>query len=355
LAPAIGDDEMNEAPTSFRTLTTRRSLLEGAAAMAALALGAPALAQPAAASRPPPPPGTRLVLLGTRGGPAVALDRGETASAVVVDGVPYLVDCGYGTMRALLASGIGWDPGVSTIFITHLHNDHTADLAAFLSHQWTGNKGTPTNVYGPYATASTVAGALAFMRADVEIRAFDEGRALLPESLYFGHDLDVGNEPTRVFADERVVVTAATNTHYPERFVARMRHRSLGYRFETSTRSICFSGDTAYSANIVQLARGADVFVCEVMDHRTYENNMRRAAEAAAAGNEESIFRHVAETHSTPSDVGRMAKEAAVKTVVLNHQLRGSAAQGFTISSFIDGVRTQFDGNVIVGEDQLVI
>jgi ribonuclease BN (tRNA processing enzyme) len=105
----------------------------------------------------------------------------------------------------------------------------------------------------------------------------------------------------------------------------------------------------------VKLARGADVFVCEVMDHRTYENNMRRAAEAAAAGNEESIFRHVAETHSTPSDVGRMAKEAAVKTVVLNHQLRGSAAQGFTISSFIDGVRTEFDGNVIVGEDQLVI
>ncbi|MND03449.1 hypothetical protein D3C83_232680 [compost metagenome] len=50
-----------------------------------------------------------------------------------------------------------------------------------------------------------------------------------------------------------------------------------------------------------------------------------------------------------------MAREAAVKMVVLNHQLRASAAQGFTISSFIDGVRTEFDGNVIVGEDQLVI
>jgi ribonuclease BN (tRNA processing enzyme) len=50
-----------------------------------------------------------------------------------------------------------------------------------------------------------------------------------------------------------------------------------------------------------------------------------------------------------------MAAEAQVKTVVLNHQLRGTAAQGFTISSFIDGVRSAFDGNVIVGEDQLVI
>jgi ribonuclease BN (tRNA processing enzyme) len=344
---------MNDNPRD-RRLTTRRAVLRGAAGLAALALPWRVVAQPNAANRPAPPPGTRLVLLGTRGGPGVTLDRSETASAVVVDGVPYLVDCGYGTMRALVASGLGFQP-VSTVFLTHLHDDHTADLAAMLAHQWTGSKTAETHVYGPYATAQTVEGALLFARANVEIRMTDEGRTTPPEALFFGHDLDVGDEPARVFADERVVVTAATNTHYPERFVARMRHRSLGYRFETSTRSICFSGDTAYSANIVKLARGADVFVCEVMDHRTYENNMARAREQAAAGREENIFRHVAETHSTPSDVGRMANEAGVKTVVLNHQLRGQAAQGFTISSFIDGVRSEFAGNVIVGEDQLVI
>jgi ribonuclease BN (tRNA processing enzyme) len=293
-------------------------------------------------------------MLGTRGGPGVSVDRSESASAVVVDGVPYLVDCGYGTMRALVQSGVGYQ-SVSTTFLTHLHDDHTADLAAMLAHQWTGSKATPTNVYGPYATERTVKGAIEFFRANVEIRTIDEGRKERPEEMFFGHDVDVGNEPVRVFADDKVVVTAVTNTHFPERFVARMQHRSLGYRFETSTRSICFSGDTAYSANVVKLARGADVFVCEVMDHRTYENNMRRAAEAAAAGNEESVARHVAETHSTPSMVGRMAKEASVKTVVLNHQLRGQAANGFTLSSFIDGVRAEFDGNVIVGEDQQVL
>ena len=337
-----------------RTTATRRTVLAGAAGLATLALRLPLAAQPPAAARPPPPPGTRLVLLGTRGGPGVSVDRTESASAVVVDGMPYLVDCGYGTMRALVASSIGFQP-VSTVFLTHLHDDHTADLAAMLAHQWTGSKATPTHVYGPYATARTVEGALAFFRANVEIRMVDEGRTVAPETLFFGHDIDAGNEPVRVFADERVVVTAATNTHYPERFVARMQHRSLGYRFETSTRSICFSGDTAYSPNIVRLARGADVFVCEVMDHRTYETNMTRAKEEAEAGKPENIFRHIAETHSTPGDVGRMAKEAGVKTVVLNHQLRGTAANGFTISSFIDGVRAVFDGQVIVGEDQQVI
>jgi ribonuclease BN (tRNA processing enzyme) len=243
---------------------------------------------------------------------------------------------------------------VSAVFLTHLHDDHTADLAAMLSHQWTGSKAMPTHIYGPYATERTVKGAIDFFRANVEIRMVDEGRTSNPDELFFGHDLDVGNEPTRVFADDRIVVTAATNTHFPERFVAKMQHRSLGYRFETTTRSICFSGDTAYSPNIVTLARGADVFVCEVMDHRTYENNIARAKEQAAAGNPENIFRHIAETHSTPGDVGRMAAEAGVKTVVLNHQLRGQAA-AFTISAFIDGVRTAFDGQVIVGEDGQVI
>jgi len=340
--------------------TTRRAVLKSAAGFAGLAWLPPILAQTGAAGRPAAaaPRGTRLVMLGTRGGPGVELSRSETASAVMVDGVPYLVDCGYGTMRALVAAGIGYLP-VDTMFFSHLHDDHTADLAAVLAHQWTGSKATATHIYGPHATAAMVQGAIAFFRPNVEIRMIDEGRTVPPEALFFGHDVvNVGAEPVRVFADDRVVVTAVTNTHYPDRAVARMEHRSLGYRFETATRSICFSGDTAYSANVVRLARGADVFVCEVIDHTVHADNLARAKAAAEAGNTESIWRHIAETHSTPADVGRMAAEANVKTVVLNHQLRGTAgagAGGFAISAFIDGVRSAFTGQVIVGEDQMVL
>ena len=158
-----------------------------------------------------------------------------------------------------------------------------------------------------------------------------------------------------MFADDRVVVTAATNTHFPERFVARMQHRSLGYRFETSTRSICFSGDTAYSANIVRLARGADVFVCEVLDHALLrEQHAPRQGGGRRRQSRERLPPRRRDALDA-EDVGRMAHEAGVKTVVLNHQVRGTAAQGFTISSFIDGVRAEFGGQVIVGEDQLVI
>ena len=308
---------------------------------------------PPAANRPAPPPGTRLVMLGTRGGPGVSLDRSETASAVVVDGVPYLVDCGYGTMRALVASGLGFQP-VSTIFLTHLHDDHTADLAAMLAHQWTGSKTTPTHVYGPYATASTVAGALAFFRANVEIRMVDEGRTTPPETLFFGHDVEIGDEPIRVFTDERVVVTAATNTHFPERFVRGSASLARLPLRDEHAFDLLFGRHGVFREYRASGARRRRVRL-RGLGPRRLRNNMRRAKEAAEAGNPESVFRHVAETHSTPGDVGRMAQEAGVKTVVLNHQVRGTGAQGFTISSFIDGVRAEFDGQVIVGEDQIVI
>src|SRR5512143_3318072 len=136
---------------------SRRGVLGSAAALAALGLVphvVRAQSNRNAAAKPPAPKGTKLVMLGTRGGPGVDLGRGETASAVVADGVAYLLDCGYGTLRALVASGLGFQ-NVDTLFFSHLHNDHTADLAALLMHQWTSSKKTPTNIYGPYATAST--------------------------------------------------------------------------------------------------------------------------------------------------------------------------------------------------------
>jgi len=301
--------------------------------------------------------GTHVILLGTRGGPGVDLQRNETASVVVVDGVLYLVDCGYGTLRSLAACGVGYAQ-IATIFFTHLHDDHTSDLAALVTHQWTGGRSKPTDIYGPYGTEAMVEGALAFSKANAEIRIVDEGRTTRPDALFHGHDLAATDKPAGAFQDDRVTVTSVENTHFPERSKAKMPYRSLGYRVETKTRSIVFSGDTAYSKNLVDLAQGADVFICETMDQAVHDQMAARAQEAAAAGNPDNIYRHVAETHSTPADVGRMASEAQVKLVVLNHLVPGTGAPGrpeFPATNFIDGVRKVYSGEVIVGQDLLVI
>jgi len=135
-----------------------------------------------------------------------------------------------------------------------------------------------------------------------------------------------------------------------------MPYRSLALRMQTRDRSIVFCGDTAYSPNVVKLARGADLFVCEVMDVSVLERMRQLAQQAAAQGNENTIYRHVAETHSSPQDVGRMASEAGVKTVVLNHQVPGPVgALAYPVTAFIQGVRKGFGGEVIVGQDLMVL
>ena len=351
-------------------MNSRRSLLSAALRGAALGLlpagflnvsvGQQAGAGVTPGGPAPPAPvarGTRLVLLGTRGGPGIDLARAQTASAVVVDGVPYLVDCGYGTIRQLVASNMGF-MRIDQVFFTHLHDDHTADLAAMLDFQWIGNKATPTDAYGPYGTQRMVQGAVDFSRGNFEIRQVDEGRTLRAEDLFHGHDITGSQVPVQVYKDDRVSVSAVNNTHYPERSMARMPHRSIALRFDTRERSIVFSGDTAYSDNIVRLAKDADVFVCEIMDERVHAQMLERARVEAANGHTESVSRHVAETHSTPDDVARMASAARVHSVVLNHLLPGAATPGgpgYAISGFIDGVRKGYSGEVIVGQDLMVL
>jgi ribonuclease BN (tRNA processing enzyme) len=296
------------------------------------------------------------VLLGTRGGPGVDAVHAQTSSAVVVDGRPYLFDCGYGALRQLVAANVSYLQ-ISTIFFTHLHDDHTGDLAALLSYQWTNGKTTPTDAYGPYGTAHMVEAAVQFFHANVEIRTTDEGRTVDADKQFHGHDVAASDTPIQVFKDDRVTVTAIQNAHYPPRSTSKMPHRSVALRVDTKERSIVFSGDTAYSPNLVKLARNADLFVCEVLDQKIIDQMRERAKADAAAGNPNNVARHVAETHSSPSDVGRMASEANVKTVVLYHQVGGGAAGGlaFPATEFIRGVRQGFSGEVIVGQDLLVL
>jgi ribonuclease BN (tRNA processing enzyme) len=348
---------------------TRRNVLSQGLALTAMALAPAALTSPARAqnasdsiasatvpAQKGPRPGTWLVLLGTRAGPSIDITHGQTGSAIVVDGRPYLVDCGYGTVRQLVASNVGYLP-ISTVFFTHLHDDHTGDVPALFSYQWSNGKTTATDAYGPYGTTKLVAASVAVIHSNVDIRTVDEGRTVDPEKQFHGHDIAAGDTPVPVFSDDRIKVTAIENTHFPKRSTAKMMYRSLTLRVETKDRSIVFAGDTAYSDNVIKLAKGADVFVCEVADTSMLAQFAQRAKEEAAKGNAESIFRHIAETHSSPADVGRMATEAGVKLVVLNHQLAGPADGGlaFPVTEFIKGVRQGYAGEVIVGQDLMVL
>ena len=345
-------------------ISSRRSLIKNAFKVAGFGAaarilpigiaGSGAVAQSETETGPSENRGSTLILLGTQGGPAVTLTRSQTASLLLAGDRQYLVDCGYGTLRALVQARVGFN-NLSIIFLTHLHNDHTADIAELLSLKWTSGRARETNVYGPFGTAALVESAIAFFKADTEIRIVNEGRTVRPESLFHGHDFEVSGV-TEVFRDDRVVVKAAENTHFPERAKNRMPYRSLAHRFDMADRSIVFSGDTSYSHDLVVLARNADVFVCETIG--VPRPQQRAHFMKPTAGNKESIGRHVFETHSTTEDVGRMAAEANVNTVVLNHLVGGgtskTAMESFE-SGLVESVHQFFKGKVIVGRDQMRI
>jgi len=98
---------------------------------------------------------TKIVLLGT-GTPGPDPARSGPATAIIVDGTPYLVDFGPGVVRRAAAAyqrGMtAFGAGVSrlrTVFLTHLHADHTAGYPDLILTTWIMGRQWPLEIYGP--------------------------------------------------------------------------------------------------------------------------------------------------------------------------------------------------------------
>src|SRR5437773_11319495 len=78
---------------------------------------------------------TRLIMLGTGGGPRPRRDRAATSHALIVDDVLYAVDCGHPVARQLAAAGVAL-PALRHVFVTHHHSDHNADYGSLLLLAW---------------------------------------------------------------------------------------------------------------------------------------------------------------------------------------------------------------------------
>ena len=91
---------------------------------------------------------TRLILLGTGGGPRPRTNRGASAQVIIANGVAYVVDCGDGVARQLAAAGIPLTT-LRHIFITHHHSDHNADYGNLILLAWAVGLETRLDTWGP--------------------------------------------------------------------------------------------------------------------------------------------------------------------------------------------------------------
>ena len=281
---------------------------------------------------------TRLILLGTSGGTPPNAFRSAAANVIIIDGIPYIIDCGNGVGRQLVKARISMTK-LPYIFITHHHSDHTADYGNLLQLGAGAGRRGRVDVFGPPPLKKMTEQYFDMIRPEMETRIKDGLRPY--EQDIFVHEIDDGG---LVHQDERVKVTAAVVHHPPV-------IPSFAFRFDSADRSITFSGDTSYSENLIKLAQNTDVLVHEVLHMEFVEEYVRKNPRGR---NIELFLKHLRETHTSPEDAGKVATLSNAKMLVFSH-IGPQTNTPIPDQAFIDAARKTFSGKIIVGQDLMEI
>ena len=232
----------------------------------------------------------RVRFLGT-GDPVASGGRMQSCVAVEDGTGTFLLDCGATALAAMARFGV--DPlATDAVFVSHLHGDHVGGLPFLLFARWlAARRGVavpPLAIAGPTATEERVA-------ALVELFAygpFADLRASAPvEFVALAHGVETWVGARRV--------TAWPVVHFAET-------QPTALRLVTGGRSIAYSGDTGWTEALVEVADGADLFVCMCHayagawpSHMTFETVM--------AQRERLRCRRIALTHLGPEMVANLA------------------------------------------------
>jgi ribonuclease Z len=201
---------------------------------------------------------------------------GEGYATLIVAGEQKLLfDAGRGVMQRLYESRIN-PRDITTVFFTHLHNDHYEGLPPLWMTSWfLLGRERPLEAWGPPGTANMVQGMRVMFAHDLDRRVNPFNKL---ENLAISVN-EIG-EGT-VFDRDGVRVTAFTVDH-------KDGNPALGYRVDHAGRAVVLSGDTTYDANLVRQGKGADLIVHNVIAFSERLSRMPempgRAREADDAG-----------------------------------------------------------------------
>jgi ribonuclease BN (tRNA processing enzyme) len=231
----------------------------------------------------------RLVLLGSKGGPALRPGGPWPSSSLLgIGGRNIVVDCGLGVTRGLADAGISLK-ALDLVFITHLHSDHLLELGPLIHTAWTAGLATPVTVFGPPGTGHYWQRFCQAMEFDIEIRITDEGRPDIRDMISIA---EFGEG--RVIEQRGLKVSALRVDHPPVT-------DCFALRFEHAGQSVVFSADTAFFPPLADFAKGADILVHEAM----LEEGIERLV--AKTGNGARLREHLFASHSFAGEAGRIA------------------------------------------------
>jgi ribonuclease BN (tRNA processing enzyme) len=270
--------------------------------------------------------GVELQILGS-GGPELEDRRASSSYLLWRDHKPVvLVDSGGGSALNFGRSGARVED-LTTVLLSHLHIDHTADLPALMKSSYFESRHAPLPVYGP-------GGNQAFPSTQAYLRGL-----FGPQGTYrYLHDFLSGHEDGyRLEAHNVVLQPHEIRTVYTSGTLklsaAEVVHGhvpALAWRVSLAGRDVVFSGDTnGENGNLERLAQGADVLVAHNAIPETEDGGLRQL-------------------HMPPSVIGRIANAAGVKQLVLSHRMLRTLGQE---SATLQGIRASYQGAVTFAED----
>ncbi len=294
-----------------------------------LAMASAAFVQAQDAPAAAPASKTQVVMLGT-GTPLANPDASGPAVAVVVNDAVYLVDCGAGVVRRAAAAerkGIAAlkVQNLKTVFITHLHSDHTLGYPDLILSPWVLERIEPLEAYGPRGLRGMTRHIQAAWKKDIAVRTrgLEQGNTT-------GYKVNVHEiAPGLVYRDPNVTVKAFLVPHGSW-------DQAFGYRFETADRTIVLSGDTGPTDAVANACDGCDVMLNEVYSE----------VSLASRPAEKQKYFHV--FHVSPTELAEEARKGRPKLLVVYHQLYWS---GTTEEQLLQEVKQKYAGNVVSAHD----
>lgn len=287
-----------------------------------------AVFSPACLPAAPAKPALEVVVLGS-GGPR-AFGRGGSSFIVELDGTPrILLDAGPGAFLRIGELGLDVEK-VDTVLLTHLHIDHSGDLAALFNERALTSDGPITyRIFGPDG-AGLFPKTSRFVDLLVgENGAFKYQKTFGADESFVVRDLPISLDSARTrIVDEHGLVVDEIATHHGD-------CPAVAYRISYKGAVLVFSGDMDASAlpNLVQLAKNADllIFNCAVLDPPASPPQLY-------------------DLHTPPKKIGQAAQDSGAKSLLLSHLAPDVLGQEPAVRK---SIRASYAGPVAFASDKL--
>lgn len=271
---------------------------------------------------------TNLILLGT-GTPFADPKKSGPSLAIVVNNYSYIIDCGPGVVRrAAQAKELGFPSleaaQLKTLFITHLHSDHTIGLADIILSPAVLDRNAPISIFGPVGIKEMSDNIMQAYKEDINIRinGLEKGDSIAYQVV--SNEIQEGE----IYKDKNLTVTAFKVQHGNW-------ENAFGYVFQTKDKKIVISGDCTFSENLIKYAKDCDILVHEVYSDSGLKKRTKRWQE------------YHSNFHTSTYQLAEIANQVKPKLLVLTHQL----TFGSSLQSLLQEIKSKYAGLVINGED----